>query len=178
MSLRFALLAAIHEQSATGYELTQRFRTRLANVWNASHQQIYRELGKLQEESMLASEEVAQAGKPDRKIYRITEKGVQTLSEWLRKPHERPPTRDPLLVKLFAGDLLDIEALKQELASCRQRWQEQLDYYRQVKAEYFSEPDQAPLHYRLQYMALRKGMLAMEMNLAWADEIDGVLGSH
>lgn len=175
MSLRFALLAAIHEQPATGYELTQRFRTRLANVWNASHQQIYRELGKLHEESMLAVEDVPQDGKPDRKLYRVTESGVQALSDWLRKPHDRPPTRDPLLVKLFAGDLLDVDTLKEEIASCRRTWQAQLDYYREVKAEYFEEPDQTSLHYRLQYLALRKGMLAMEMNLAWAGEVEALL---
>lgn len=171
MSLKFAVLAALHEQPATGYDLTRNFRTRMANVWNASHQQIYRELSKMTEEGLLAMEDVPQDGRPDRKLYRLSDAGIAALENWLSAPQGRPPTRDPLLVKLFGGDLVDPASLREEIERHRRNWLEELQRYRDIEAEYFSAPEQVPFRYRLQHLALRKGILSMEANLAWADEV-------
>lgn len=175
MSLKFAVLAALHEEPATGYDLTRNFRTRMANVWNASHQQIYRELSKMTEEGLLDVEEVPQESRPDRKLYRLSAAGTAALAAWLAEPQGRPSTRDPLLVKLFGGDLVDPQTLQAEIGRHRKNWQEELDRYRDMEAEHFSQPEQVPFRFRLQYLALRKGIRSMEMNLAWADEVVGVL---
>ena len=175
MSLKFAVLAALHEQPATGYDLTRNFRTRMANVWNASHQQIYRELAKMTEEGLLQVEDVPQDGRPDRKLYRLSQAGISALAAWLAEPQGRPPTRDPLLVKLFGGDLVDPATLRAEVEQYCRYWQEELDRYRDIEAEYFSQPEQVPFRYRLQYLTLRKGILSMEVNLAWADEVTALL---
>ncbi|GGY74916.1 PadR family transcriptional regulator [Marinobacter zhanjiangensis] len=175
MSLKFAVLAALHEQPATGYDLTRNFRTRMANVWNASHQQIYRELSKMTEEGLLEVEDVPQDSRPDRKLYRLSDAGIADLANWLTESQGRPPTRDPLLVKLFGGDLVDPESLMAEITRQRQNWRQELDRYRDIEAEYFSAPEQVPFRFRLQHLALRKGIRSMESNLAWADEVVAVL---
>lgn len=175
MSLKFALLAALHEEPLTGYDLNHKFRTRLANVWNASHQQIYRELGKLDEEKLVSVEDVPQKGRPDKRLYRINKSGQEALATWVNTPHGRPPVRDPLLVKLFAGDLLDPERFSQELAEIRRGWLEQLDYFRSVEREHFSNPAEMPPHFRFQHLALRRGILGMENNLTWLDEVEAML---
>lgn len=54
---------------------------------------------------------------------------------------------------------------------------EELDSYRDIEAEYFAVPEQVPFRFRLQHLALRKGIRSMETNLAWADEVVGVLNS-
>ncbi len=178
MSLRYALLAALHEAPATGYDLTQRFRHRLAHVWNASHQQIYRELGKLYEEELLDMTEVPQTDKPDRKLYRVTSAGESALRQWLAIAQPRPPTRDPLLVKLFAGDLLDLPAMREEAEQLRADWEQQLSTYREIEREYFEDPEALPLHYRMQYLALRRGILGMEASLRWLDELEAALSAR
>lgn len=175
MALRYALLAALQEQPATGYELTQRFRTRLANVWNASHQQVYRELGRLLEEKMLLVEDIPQTDKPDKKRYHVTLVGRQALKSWLDRPQPRPPVRDPLLVKLFAGELLDLDALADELSQRRQDAVAQLGYFRVIEHTYFRKPERMGRHFRLQHLALRRGMLAEESWLAWLDEAETLL---
>ena len=177
MSLKFAVLAALHEQPATGYDLTRNFRTRMANVWNASHQQIYRELAKMTEAGLLEVEDVPQEGRPDRRIYRLSEGGKTALQVWLAQPQKRPPTRDPLLVKLFGGDLVDAASLEAEIYRHRENWTRELRRYREMETEYFSDPEQVPFRYRLQQLALRKGILSMEANLAWAEEVMAVLDS-
>jgi DNA-binding PadR family transcriptional regulator len=45
MSLKYAVLAALLEGEASGYELSKVFDVSLANFWAATPQQLYRELG-------------------------------------------------------------------------------------------------------------------------------------
>lgn len=175
MALKYALLAALQEEPASGYELTQRFRTRLANVWNASHQQIYRELGKLESGEEVVVQEVAQQGKPDKRIYAVTDKGCDALVEWLETIQPRPATRDPFLVKLFAGDLTDPAVLLRELDHHRSDWLSQLGYYRAIENTYFRNPQALSNRYRLQYLALRRGVTAIEGTLRWAEELEQAL---
>lgn len=172
MALRYALLAALHESPATGYELTQRFRSRLANVWNASHQQVYRELAKLLDEGKLLVESVQQSDKPDKKRYHLALPGEKDLKQWLDQSQPRPPVRDPFLVKLFAGDMLNYKWLLEEIADMRRVSESQLDYYRSVENEYFEQPDTLPGHFRLQHLALRNGIIHTEANLEWLDELE------
>ena len=175
MALRYALLAALHESPATGYEITQRFRSRLANVWNASHQQVYRELGKLLEEGKLLAEPVPQPDKPDKKRYHLTLAGEKDLKQWLDTPQPRPSAKDPFMIKLFAGDLLDKGLLKDEAQKMREEWNQQLAYYRSVEEEYFQQPNALPAHYRFQYLALRRGITQVAASLKWLDELERML---
>ncbi|MES1952765.1 transcriptional regulator [Salinisphaera sp. S4-8] len=175
MSLRYALLAAIDETPSTGYALTRRFNEGLAHVWSANHQQVYRELARLEKEGLLSVTVESQAGKPDRKRYAITAAGIEALGAWVEQIAARPATRDPLLVKLFAGDLVSSPRLCAELDTHRQTWREQLATYRAIEARYFADPDTLSHRYRLQYLALRRGILNTESWLAWADEVQAVL---
>lgn len=48
MSLPHAILTALLEKPSSGLELTRRFDRSIGYFWSATHQQIYRELGKLE----------------------------------------------------------------------------------------------------------------------------------
>lgn len=175
MALKYALLCSLHESSATGYELTQRFRERMGNVWNASHQQIYRELGKLLDAGLLEVKTVHQTDRPDRKLYRINAAGETALAEWVNLPAKRPAVRDPMLLKMFAGDLMDPNAFSRELARHRTEWERQLAEYRAIEQEFFSQPHQLTRHYQLQHLALRRGIMGLQTWLAWAREVEEAL---
>lgn len=172
MALKYALLSCLNESSATGYELTQKLKERMGNVWNSSHQQTYQELSKLVVERCVTFEEVPQSGKPDRKVYSITEQGRDVLAEWVNTPTRRPKVRDPLLLKLFAGELWEEANLVEEVCTHRRHWQDTLANYRAIEARYFSEPDQLSQHYRLQHLALIRGI---EVNQSWLDWSENLL---
>lgn len=176
MALRYALLASLYESPATGYELTQKFRERMGNVWNASHQQIYRELAKALDDGLVKVELVEQTGKPDRKLYYLTEPGNAELGEWMNGFSPRPATRDPLLLKLFAGDLWSEDKLFEDLSRYEIDWREELARYREIERDYFQDVQTLPRHYKLQYLALRRGIIATESWLAWAREVREVCG--
>ncbi|MFZ4189794.1 PadR family transcriptional regulator, partial [Streptomyces pseudogriseolus] len=48
MSLPHAILTALLEKPSSGLELTRRFDRSIGYFWSATHQQIYRELGRLE----------------------------------------------------------------------------------------------------------------------------------
>ena len=54
MSLRHAILVLLQDQEASGYDLAREFANSIGLVWNATHQQIYLELGKLNEQHMVS----------------------------------------------------------------------------------------------------------------------------
>ena len=53
MSLPHAILTALLEKPSSGLELTRRFDRSIGYFWSASHQQIYRELGKLERSGLI-----------------------------------------------------------------------------------------------------------------------------
>ena len=54
MSLPHALLTALVGRSASGSDLAQRFDRSLGYFWHATHQQIYRELARMEARGWIA----------------------------------------------------------------------------------------------------------------------------
>lgn len=76
-------------------------------------------LPRLVEAGYVKSRRVAQSQRPDKQVYRITARGREALREWIEwTPAERPPDRNPLLLKLFFGELGSTESL---VAQVRER---------------------------------------------------------
>ncbi|MCY9870346.1 PadR family transcriptional regulator [Vibrio barjaei] len=101
MSLPYALLTQLQTQSNTGYNLAKLLSGNEEHHWHASHQQIYRELNRLYEKEMVELTYMPNEGKPDAKLYNITERGKKEVTEWSRNlPRQNQPLRDDLLIKL------------------------------------------------------------------------------
>lgn len=78
--LQSICLFFLMENPNSGYDLTKIIKK--TNAWHASHQQIYRELGKLEGVNFVTFADVPQVGKPDRKVYSITPVGKQALQTY------------------------------------------------------------------------------------------------
>ncbi|MCG7586856.1 PadR family transcriptional regulator, partial [Photobacterium sp. OFAV2-7] len=77
-NLQIVLLSKLLEQPRTGYDLTKLIKK---SPWHASHQQVYRELARLERKMMVTSKEIPQQGKPDKKSYSITASGRIALAD-------------------------------------------------------------------------------------------------
>jgi DNA-binding PadR family transcriptional regulator len=53
VALRHAVLVALLEGEASGYELSKRFDVSVANFWSATPQQLYRELERLEGDGLV-----------------------------------------------------------------------------------------------------------------------------
>lgn len=175
MSLRHAILVLLEDREASGYDLAREFAQGMGNVWNATHQQIYLELGRLSKEAFVEFRHVPQEGRPDKKVYRITDAGYDELRTWMNEPAAHPRLRDALMIKIVGGHLADSEKLLSEL-------REQMDMHREIQASFRAmEAAYEQLSPRAQdrklfaYLALRRGLLSEQSWMQWAREVEEVL---
>lgn len=105
MSLKHGLLGLLDDESMTGYDLMKVFNHSLSFFWSAQTSQIYRDLTNLEKNGLLTSNIEKQSGKPDKKLYTITEAGRNEFHQWLNEYNFTKPgnTRDGMLMNIFFG---------------------------------------------------------------------------
>jgi DNA-binding PadR family transcriptional regulator len=170
MALSHALLAALQDFPCSGYDLAKKFDGSVGFFWSASHQQIYRELTKLEEQAYIESVIVHQTSRPDKKVYQLTLAGQDFLRNWMSIPSTVVATKDELLVKLFAGSLVEPEVILAELEHHRAQHQDLLATYQAIEQQAFQCIDQPSLSARYQYITLRKGLRLEAAWLDWCEE--------
>jgi DNA-binding PadR family transcriptional regulator len=183
MALSHAILTALSAGACSGYDLAKRFDGSVGFFWNASHQQIYRELTKLEESGYIEPTVIHQDNRPDKKNYLVTPAGQDYLRSWIAEPSTVAYPKDDLLVKLFAGDLVDREVIIAELEQHRVQHQDRLNTYYSIEQQIFPNLDKlvgvASLKenraQRYQYLTLRQGIRLETAWLAWyAEAIESI----
>jgi len=111
MSLKHALLGVLTCKPMTGYEVKQFFDSTVQHFWNAELSQIYPTLKSLEESGWVTKEVQPQDGRPDRKVYAITDAGREEFARWVRAPQPPADLRDPFLIKVFFGTEVPVEDL-------------------------------------------------------------------
>ncbi len=170
MALSHTILAVLSQQPYSGYDISKRFEESVSCYWQASQQQIYRELGKMEQQGWVTYETVPQEGKPDKKIYSITDAGRQELTRWYAEPTEPTPIREDLLVKVLATPYVADGLLVQELQRRRQLHSDRLANY-QAKEELYGTIAHPPRTEQFRYLTLRRGMRYEQDWIDWCDEV-------
>jgi DNA-binding PadR family transcriptional regulator len=123
VALRDAVLAALLEGEASGYELAKRFDVSVANFWSATPQQLYRELDRLEADGLVEARLVQQTRRPNKRLFKLSPAGRDALHQFTSQPTRPAALRDELLVKLQAFDVGDTAAvraaLEERLANAR-----------------------------------------------------------
>lgn len=171
MSLSYALLALLVDHPNSGYDLNKLFESSIGCFWKATHQQIYRELGRLEDLGWVSAELIPQSGKPDKKRYSVTELGQQALTRWIAEPTEITPVKEEILIKLFVGDRVSSSVLRQQIESQRQQYVERLVFYRSLEAKFFPDTQNLSREERLRWQTLRCGVGYADRWIAWCDEV-------
>ncbi|BBX45934.1 PadR family transcriptional regulator [Mycobacterium cookii] len=185
MALPHAILVSLCEQSGSGYELARRFDRSIGYFWSATHQQIYRTLRTMEDDRWVTAEVVVQRGRPDKKVYDVTDAGRAELARWIAAPLgdggtgrggalSDTRTRE-IAVKLRGAEYGDTAALRTQIAALRRERAQLLDTYRGFEKTQFPDPaaiDGSALH---QYLVLRGGIRAEESTIDWLDEVTTAL---
>ncbi|RQT34510.1 PadR family transcriptional regulator [Burkholderia contaminans] len=156
MSLPHALLTALAERPGSGSELADRFDRSIGYFWQATHQQIYRELGRLEETGWIESLP-AESGRGRKRAYRILPAGKKELRRWIAEQEDPTPLREALMVRLRAEAVLGPAGLEDEIRRRIALHQEKLDLYLQIEARDFSEDEDSRMK-RLQHLVLQAGI--------------------
>jgi DNA-binding PadR family transcriptional regulator len=175
MALSHAILTALNDAACSGYDLAKRFDGSVGFFWNASHQQIYRELTKLEESGYIEPTVIHQDNRPDKKNYLVTPAGQDYLRSWIAEPSTVAYPKDDLLVKLFAGDLVDRDVILATLEQHHSQHQERLNTYLSIEQQIFPHLDKLNRAQRYQYLTLRQGIRLETAWLAWyAEAIESI----
>jgi DNA-binding PadR family transcriptional regulator len=171
MSLAHAVLTSLLEKASSGYDLARRFDKSIGYFWHATHQQIYRELARMEAAGWIASSIPADAGNTRKKEYRVLPPGRQELARWAQE--EAPPMdlRDEFMVKLRADAVLGEINLAPEVRRHVALHEERLAQYRAIEARDFPPGKPLSRGQRIQYMILRKGILYEQGEIDWGHDM-------
>jgi DNA-binding PadR family transcriptional regulator len=176
MALEHAILVSLTEQASTGYDLARRFDKSIGQFWTATHQQVYKVLGRMEQAGWVVATVVAQDGRPDKKVYEVTADGRSALAAWIAEPATPEATRSDLAVKIRGAVEGDLDAVLAEVRRHRALHAERLDAYLSNEKHEFPEPDALtgrPLH---QWVVLRGGIGLERSLIDWYDDVLETLG--
>ena len=128
------MLGLLARESLSGYDLASRMRERVGFFWQARHSQIYPELARLEGEEMVLHRVVEQWDRPDKKVYEITDAGLEALKEWTTAPIKPRATRDEMVLKAYSVWLADPKKAAALFREQQRMHEEQLLQYEQIEA--------------------------------------------
>jgi DNA-binding PadR family transcriptional regulator len=190
VALPHAILVSLCEQSGSGYELAHRFDRSIGYFWGATHQQIYRTLRTMEDDGWLSAQVVVQRGRPDKKVYTVSEAGRAELARWIAAPLgsggsgsggsgrggalSDTRTRE-VAVKLRGAAYGDSAALCAQITALRAQRAQLLDTYHGFEKKQFPDPAALTGSALHQYLVLRGGIRAEESTIDWLDEVTSAL---
>jgi DNA-binding PadR family transcriptional regulator len=163
MALRHAVLAALLDGEASGYELAKRFDASVANFWHALPQQLYTELRRLEQERLVRGRAVRQQGRPDKRVFTIAPAGREALREFAAAPTRPGALKEDLVVKVYAAAVADHEVLAAALDERAAQSAAKLERYRR-QLDALDDPDGADLGPSL---TLTRGIAFERENVTW-----------
>lgn len=161
----YAVLGLLAAGEASGYDLARAASRSTGYLWAPSRSQIYKVLPRLVALGYATKRDVAQQGRPDKQLYRITPDGQAGLRSWIEEVEDEPADG----IGVFLLKLLFAWAAPPEAGLG------QLDAYGALIARRLAEfqelerglgPDD-PVHARV---ALRHGIARARATLGWAEE--------
>ena len=110
---------------ASGYDLKKEFESSFSHFFAAGYGSIYPALNSLAREGLVECRHIPQEGKPDRKVYKITEAGHEHLLAALENPCPSHKVRSEFLATMCFSHLMTREQIETVLEN---RLSEMTDY--------------------------------------------------
>jgi len=170
MSLAHALLTSLLEQPATGFELARRFDKGISPFWHATHQQIYRELARMEGAGWVASNPVEDGGRGRSRSYAVQPAGRNELLRWAGEEVPLQPLRDELMVRLRADAIAGPLGLEKEIERRMALHADKLRAYRAIEAQDFPPDRSLSRKARIMHLILKAGILYEESWITWSRE--------
>ncbi|WP_280497603.1 PadR family transcriptional regulator [Nocardia asiatica] len=172
MALRNAVLAALLEGEASGYDLAKSFDASVANFWMATPQQLYKELDRMAADGLIETRVVQQERRPNKRLHAITAAGRAALREFIAEPAKPTAIRDEMMVKVQGMDVEDAPAVRAAVAE-RMDWSKaKLARYERLRSRLLdgrSEPAYLAEIERIgPYLTLLRGISFEQENIRWS----------
>ena len=141
MAIQFAILGLLSCRPATGYDLKKIFEDSSFLYWSGNNNQIYRALLDMQEQGYVTNRVIHQDGTPSKKVYTVTQEGINALKEWVRSTPQPPECKKQFLVQLAWADLLNEGELDKLIGQYQQAVTMQLVMEREKRKRHRHSPN-------------------------------------
>jgi DNA-binding PadR family transcriptional regulator len=179
MALRHAVLAALANGEASGYDLAKRFDVSVANFWSSTPQQLYQELERLENERLLHARVVRQRRRPDKRVFTLTDAGRDELRKFTTEPAKPAALRDDLLVKLHAVDVGEQAAVVEALTTRLERARAKLARYDRIRDDLLAGRSEEEFIRDAgsigSYLTLMGGRMYEQQNIRWCRRVLSIL---
>lgn len=174
--LKYAILGLISREPMSGYDIMKSFEEDISKFWEAKHSQIYPELSRLQDEGLVDYTVTIQGAKLEKKIYTITDAGMEDLKCWLQElsPIE-PVPKDCFRLKLFFSESLTEDQLQPVVQNEYTQHKARMDTLTARCHELGNPIPPVATPEFGDYMLVRGGMLREQAYLQWLLEIAQLL---
>lgn len=176
MALSEAILVCLADEPLTGYDLAKRFGETIGFFWRADHQQIYRTLSRLRAQGLVTDELVVQQGRPNKRVYSITDAGRQRVLEWSREEHPAASVKDDLLVSLYGLRHADVAAVREQVAERLDQHRRRLALYERIQQDRFADVDEGNPAAMGRLLGLDLGLSYERAWISWCEEALDRLG--
>lgn len=167
MALEHALLVSLREQPAAGLELARRFDRSIGFFWSATHQQIYKVLGRMTADGWVSAETTPQDGRREKTVYTVTPLGETVLAEWIARPTPTEKFRSEVAVKMRGASYGDRQALLDDLRHRLADHRTRLAHYEALRDRDYPHPDALEGQDLDHYLVLRGGLLLEQFWIDW-----------
>jgi DNA-binding PadR family transcriptional regulator len=155
----------------TGYALREEIRQVLGHFWSESFGQIYPALAELQRAGLIEAGQGTRAGSS---TYALTPQGRDRLAGLLRQPHQSAPPRNALMLRLFFGHALGVDACRDLIRQAKGDAEQRLAQFQAIRAEIAADPHAE--HHPYWLLTVSAGEHTARAAIAWADESLRTLG--
>jgi DNA-binding PadR family transcriptional regulator len=174
MSLAHAILVCVADEPMTGYELAKRFDSSIGFFWRANHQQIYKELRVLGENNWIVGETIQQESRPNKTVFSITKEGKRELFNWSGFPSEPASIKEIFLLKFYALDNVDLNALQAQVGERKLMHQQRLALYEKILTRNYSEA-KLTRNETGRLLGLKAGLLSERSWISWCVDAETAL---
>ncbi len=170
---KYAILGLLSLAPMSGYDIKKMTDSSISNFWQENYGHIYPVLRHMESQGLVTVDVSRGKGKPDRKVYSITDEGKRQLTEWLTLPPGGEPKRNEFLLKLFFSNLIPRDSIIEKIRQERSYREELLERYTRIErrlAEYETAGDESPL--TLWLSTVRYGIAVSRAIAGWCDDTE------
>lgn len=176
MSLKILLLGLIEITPMPGYDLMKVFDTSMLFYWHATHTQIYNTLKTLEEDGLVAGQVVHQTRNPSKRVFSITDKGKETITEWVLDDPDLPGFKHEFLIKLSLASRISNESLLEQLSSYEEKLKAKLTSLENEKKHEFLGFARNEHEAKLWELVFENGISHYQQELDWVEKVKRKLG--
>jgi Predicted transcriptional regulators len=153
----------------SGYDIKKFCDKSISYFWNENFGHIYPVLSQLEQEGLIALK--GSDGDERKKVYGVSEKGMEEFTDWLLQPVEYQPARSELLLKLVFAENIPIEKTIEMMQEVKERKKLELKKSLEIEASYNDTPGIKEKSFYLYWLApLRYSIISARASIKWCDE--------